>query len=92
MPAWIHDRANRLKKKMQEQYGKEKGEQVAFAVATQMAHKLGKKPKKYGTLEGARTAKAKFEKPRKEYLKTASLHPDTIRAFVAELLEIAKGS
>lgn len=94
MPAWVHRRAERLMPEMEERYGEKQGKQIAFAVATQMAHKLGKKPKKYGTPEGARVAKAKFDKPRKEYLKTAedktAMHPITTRAFTRELLEITK--
>lgn len=85
MPAWIHDRAMRIKRegKLDEQYGKEKGKQVAFALATQMAHRLGKSPKKFkskvtgkmetfGTPQGKREAKMKYDQPLKEYQKTAS--------------------
>jgi hypothetical protein len=83
MPAWIHDRANRMKADLQKQYGKKKGEQVAFAIATQQAHRLGKSPKTFkskvtgkketfGTPQARSEAKAKFDKPLKEYKKTAS--------------------
>jgi len=85
MPAWIHDRAMRIKRegKLEEQYGKEKGKQVAFALATQQAHRLGKSPKTFkskvtgkketfGTPEGRREAKVKYDQPRSEYRKTAS--------------------
>jgi hypothetical protein len=73
---WIYERAKSLKKEMKKQYGAKKGEQVAFATATQMAHKLKKTPKKgaegaYGTSKGKRTAMRKFDKPRKLYKKTA---------------------
>jgi hypothetical protein len=83
MPAWIHDRATDLKKKMKDTYGPEKAEQIAFAVATQQAHKVGKSPKtfvskqtgkkeSFGTPEGRREAKMKFDKPKSEYKKTAA--------------------
>lgn len=83
MPAWIHDRAMSMKKDMEKTYGPEKAKQVAFAVATQQAHRLGKSPKtfkskvtgkkeSFGTPEARSEAKAKFDKPRKEYKKTAS--------------------
>jgi hypothetical protein len=57
------------------QYGPERGKQVAYAIATQQAHKLGKTPKKkggYGTSSGRRAAKAKYDQPKKVYQKTAS--------------------
>ena len=65
MPAWIHNRAEHLLAKNPDM---EKG--TAFAIATQQGHKLGKNPKGYGTKQGKRTAKRKFDKPRKEYVKT----------------------
>lgn len=80
MPAWIHDRAMELKRKMKDTYGPEKAEQVAFAVATQQSHKLGKSPKSYGTAQGRREAKAKFDKPIKEYTKTAGIGLPTPKA------------
>lgn len=98
MPAWIHQRAERLMPEMKKQYGEEKGEQVAFATATQMAHKVGKSPKTFvskqtgkkepfGTPEGKRAAKMKFDKPRSEYKKTASVV--MFDSFSDELLKIA---
>lgn len=88
MPKWIHDRAMSMKKDMEKTYGPEKAEQVAFAVATQQAHRLGKSPKtfkskvtgkkeRFGTPEGRRTAKNKFDKPKSEYKKTAEAIMDT---------------
>jgi len=73
MPAWIHDRARRIERSLKRSgtYGPEKARQVAFATATQQAHKLGKTPKGYGTAEGKRVAKAKLSQPRKAYQKTA---------------------
>jgi hypothetical protein len=87
MPAWIHDRAMSLKKDMEKTYGPEKAKQVAFAVATQQAHRLGKSPKTYkskvtgekerfGTTVGRVVAKQKFDKPKKEYQKTAAILPE----------------
>ena len=89
MPKWIHDRAMSMKKDMEKTYGPEKAEQVAFAVATQQAHRLGKSPKTFtskvtgkkepfGTPEGRHIAKAKFDKPKSEYQKTAEEAMDTI--------------
>jgi hypothetical protein len=83
MPAWIHDRAMSMKKDMEKTYGPEKAKQVAFAVATQQAHKVGKSPKThvsketgkkeaFGTPEGRAEAKVKFDKPKSEYKKTAA--------------------
>ena len=71
MPAWIHDRAMKLKKQMEDTYPPEKAKQVAFAIATQQAHKTGKSPKTFGTSEGRSEAMAKFDKPKSEYKKTA---------------------
>jgi hypothetical protein len=65
MPAWIHDRAEHLLAK-----NPAMSKSKAFAIATQQGHKLGKNPKGYGTKQGKRTAKRKFNKPRKEYVKT----------------------
>ena len=97
MPAWIHDRAMSMKKDMEKTYGPKKAEQVAFAVATQQAHRLGKSPKtfkskvtgrkeRFGTTEGRVVAKAKFDKPKAEYQKTASAVK--MAAFTNELLKI----
>ena len=65
MPAWVHNRAERILQKNPEM---DKGE--AFAIATQQAHALGKTPQGYGTSEGRRTAKTKYRSP-SEYQKTA---------------------
>lgn len=98
MPKWIHDRAMSLKKDMKETYGPEKAEQVAFAVATQQSHRLGKSPKKYGTSEGKTVARAKFDRPRKEYKKTAgeidmsAYNQLKMASFADELAEIVKES
>ena len=78
MPAWIHDRAERIRGK-----NPEMPEGMSYALATQQAHKIGKSPKtfksketgkkeRFGTPLGRAIAKAKFDKPKKEYKKTAS--------------------
>lgn len=65
MPAWIHERAKHLLAKSPSM-----DKSQAFAIATQQGHKLGKNPKGYGTKEGKKDARAKYDKPRKEYMKT----------------------
>jgi hypothetical protein len=88
----------KLKKQMEDTYPPEKAKQVAFAVATQMAHKTGKSPKtfvskqtghkeRFGTPEGRSEAKAKFDKPKSEYKKTASAI--MFDGFADELQKIA---
>lgn len=83
MPKWIHDRAKHIQGK-----NPDMDEGMSFAIATQQAHKLGKSPKtfkskvtgkkeRFGTPEGRRTAKAKFDKPKSEYKKTAEAVMDT---------------
>lgn len=73
---WIHDRAHRIMEEgeTQNKYGPKQGKQIAYAIATQQAHKMGTTPKKkggYGTRLGRAVAKAKFDQPRREYKKTA---------------------
>jgi len=56
-----------------ERYG-DQGKRVAYALATQQAHRMGKVPKKkggYGTPEGKAGAAMKYQKPRSDYRKTA---------------------
>lgn len=76
---WIHDRAKRI---MSDSPDTPKG--VAYATATQQAHKVGKSPKGFRTAEGVREAKAKFDQPKSEYQKTAML-----AGFFDELSKIA---
>lgn len=64
---WIHDRAHHIMGKNPEM---PKG--MAYAVATQQGHKVGKSPKKFRTKEGVRMAKAKHPFPKSFYKKTAS--------------------
>lgn len=67
---WIHDRAHRIMES-----SPETPKSVAYATATQQAHKVGKSPKKFRTAQGVREAKAKFSLPKKEYQKTAMVIP-----------------
>jgi len=46
---------------------------MAYAIATQQAHKVGKSPKGFRTPQGVHEAKVKFDRPKKEYQKTAGL-------------------
>jgi hypothetical protein len=76
---WIHDRAHRIMESTADEYGKKRGKSIAYAIATQQAHKVKKTPKRgagprgmYGTLEGKAMAKAKHDKPMKTYKKTAA--------------------
>jgi hypothetical protein len=85
MPAWIHAREKSLEKDMAKTYGPEKAKQVAWAVATQQAHKLGKSPKSYGTVQGRREAKVKFDKPKSEYQKTAAALPPDLAKRMKDL-------
>jgi len=82
VPKAIHDRAMHLLPSMKETYPPKKAKSVAFAVATQQAHAKGQAPKGFGTPQGKREAKAKFDKPKSEYksLKTGSLNYDLWRA------------
>ena len=70
MPAWIEERAKRLAPEMEKTYGPEKAKQVAYAVATQQAYATGQAPKMwhgkpFGTPEGRRKAKQKYDEPSK---------------------------
>ena len=65
MPQWIHSRSEHLLAK-----NPSMSKSTAFALATQQSHRLGKSPKGYGTALGKRRAKAKYDAPKKEYVKT----------------------
>ena len=67
MPAWIHDRADHIRRKNP---GMPKSE--SFAIATQQAHAAGKSPKGYGTAKGRKEAKQKYDEPKREYVQTAN--------------------
>lgn len=66
MPQWIHDRAKHIRAK-----NPDMPESQSWAIATQQAHKLGKTPKSYGTAEGRKEAKKKYDEPKKDYVQTA---------------------
>jgi hypothetical protein len=59
MPEWMHNRAEHILAK-----NPSMPKSMAFAVATQQSHALGKSPKSYGTTEGKRIAKRKFDTPK----------------------------
>ncbi len=86
MPAWIHDRAKHLLAK-----NPDMNKSQAFAIATQQSHKLGRSPKGYGTKEGKKKARQKFDKPREEYVKSPNpgkLESAKLAAMRDELLLI----
>lgn len=69
---WIHDRANHILDKNPEMAGEgQKGKSIAYALATQQAHRTGKSPKGFRTAAGVRTAKRKYDGPKSEYTRTA---------------------
>jgi len=72
---FVHDRAHRI---MED--NPETPKHVAYAIAVQQGHKVGKTPKDFRTPEGVRTAKKKYELPKAEYQKTAGLRDYTIFA------------
>lgn len=59
MPEWLHERARHLLAKNPDMPKSE-----AFAIATQQSHAGGHSPKGYGTAEGKRVARAKFDTPK----------------------------
>lgn len=64
MPEWIHNRAEHLLAK-----NPSMSKSTAFAIATQQGHATGHTPKGYGTAEGRREAKAKFDTPKNDVQK-----------------------
>jgi hypothetical protein len=65
---WIHDRAHRIMES-----DSETPKHIAYAIATQQAHKVGKSPKDFRTPQGVREARQKYDAPRSEYQKTAMM-------------------
>ena len=59
MPQWMHNRAEHILAKNPSMPKSE-----AFAIATQQSHALGKSPKGYGTAEGKREARARYDTPK----------------------------
>lgn len=82
MPAWIEQRAARIRHK-----NPDMPESQSWAIATQQAYKMGKTPKGYGTKSGKREARMKYGRPRREYQKTASVQ---MAAFSDEFVKIAR--
>ena len=66
MPAWIHDRAKRIQSS-----NPDMPESEAWAIATQQSHATGHTPKSYGTKQGRKVAKMKYDDPKDTYQKTA---------------------
>lgn len=62
---WIHDRAHGIME------DGDTPKHVAYAIATQQAHKVGKSPKDFRTPHGVHEAKQKYDEPKSEYQKTA---------------------
>lgn len=60
MPQWIHERAKHLLAK-----NPEMDTGMAFGIATQQSHALGKSPKNFGTHKGRLKAKKKYDEPGK---------------------------
>lgn len=90
MPAWVEERAKRIAPETKKQYGKKKGLQVAYALGTMQAHAAGKSPKTwkgkpFGTSEGRREAKKKYDEPEK-LQKSADADPDQNRPTLADLV------
>lgn len=81
---WIHDRAHSMMGEMQDRYGADRGKQIAYATATQQAHKVRKSPKAFRTTGGVRTALRKHDRPIREYQKTACA-----RGFIHDILSVA---
>lgn len=70
---WIHDRANHILNKNPEMSsGDQKDKSIAYALATQQAHRVGKSPKGFRTAAGVRTAKRKYDGPKSYYTRTAN--------------------
>lgn len=69
----------------------------AFAIATQQSHALGKSPKGYGTSEGRKAAKQKYDEPKSHYTQTAdpkektafSINSAVMSGFCDEFQKIA---
>lgn len=86
---WIKRRAKEIAKETIEEYGKEKGERVAYALATEQAHKLGITPPSYGNPISKQLAKRKYKKPVQEYQKKAAAElPIVTRKVQSEAVKL----
>jgi hypothetical protein len=54
---------DKRKNDLTERYGEKRGKSIAYAIATQQAHKVKKSPKGFRTPTGVRVAKAKHDRP-----------------------------
>ena len=63
--AWVKQRAHRI---MAEG---DAPKHIAYALAVEQGHKLGKTPKDFRTEKGVREAKEKYDEPKSTYQKTA---------------------
>jgi len=77
---------------------KDMNKSTAFAIATQQSHATGHTPSGYGTSEGRREAKKKYDEPQSEYTQTAdpghkskssSIDLNLLKGFSDELEKIA---
>jgi hypothetical protein len=86
MPEWIHNRAEHLLAK-----NPDMSKSKAFAIATQQSHALGKSPKGYGTAQGKRVAKRKYDTPKDDVKKAnpGALDSPKLAAMRDELLKQA---
>jgi hypothetical protein len=93
MPQWLHDRAHHIMSK-----NPDVKKSTAFAIATQQSHATGHTPPGYGTAEGKRKAKKKYDEPQSEYTQTAdpshkskssSIDLASLKGFSDELEKIA---
>lgn len=73
----------------------------SWAIATQQAHAAGKSPKGYGTPEGRRKAKQKYDAPKKQYEqvadpgskgKTSGIDLALLKGFSTEFRKIAESA
>ncbi|MCA8939757.1 MAG: hypothetical protein KDB07_08120 [Planctomycetes bacterium] len=79
---WIHDRAHHILDKNEDLQSKgQEGKSIAYALATQQAHRVGKSPKGFRTSEGVQEAHQKYPKPKSEYKKTAAM-AEAIRDYL----------
>jgi len=70
---WIHDRAHHILGKNPDMSGdSQKDKSIAYALATQQAHRVGKSPKGFRTSAGVREAKSKYDEPKSSYTQTAN--------------------
>jgi hypothetical protein len=86
MPQWIHERAKHILAKNPDMPTSE-----AFGIATQQSHATGKSPKGFGTVEGRRKAKIKYENPKGMVKKPNPGHLKTEKLAFIEALPTLTG-